>query len=352
MCVCLLTTQSKPRHSSQVGNRHAISNVLLLPAKYTIAQCYDIIPNGPHSLTRFDLASIAINAAYFLHSSRDFCRKKSAKNRKKIIHRYLGEQQSDCPDVDTLGLSFATCKKIFVQLPLAEVYNCMVVCKEWRSLIDTCAFWRAYVAYHYDNSLRDPKRGTFMCLWKHNAPVCRGAFGTGTYGRQNGYPDVQEEYVFRPFPDVWRCGVVVPHSMLPAEGSIDTFHYYIQAMHWTQRVRWKIKSCKLQSQVRVCLFQWTRDRIATGKEVLDIYNAHEDIVRTSIETKDLTRSELKNCFTLLKDRFDYEFFSWFVDRVEYRSVVFDCSKEQVQPCPCFIITQVAPGWVGGLLYSV
>ena len=83
------------------------------------------------------------------------------------IFRLIGCVLGIEPDVVSLGFPFQVCKKIFVQLSLTDLGNCMLVCKEWRSLIDTCHFWQSYILQHYDWALAEPFRWSVISHWKH-----------------------------------------------------------------------------------------------------------------------------------------------------------------------------------------
>ena len=94
----------------------------------------------------------------------------------------------------------------------------------------------------------------------------------------------------------------------------------------------------------------------SGKEVLDIFNLHPEIVKSSTETRELKRDELRSNYNLISGQkngkqFNMDIYYWFVERVGKGAIVCQCDLAYVEPAPCFILTHIAAGWVGGILYA-
>ena len=261
------------------------------------------------------------------------------------------------PDVESLQLPFQTCKKIFLNLPLRDLANCMLVCKEWRSLIDTCAFWRLYTNYHYNFMLGKPERASPLAEWKYN-PTC---LKTRPAVLVNNKPVVQAKYVFRPFPDYCACGIVVPYTLSPPDGGLGTYHSFLQAIQLVKQLRDELDYFKQSSRIEVVLFQWFKENLPSSKEVLEIFNTHVDIIYNCNSARALTRTEFKNSYQMLMmespgqgigiPRISYELYSHIADWVQDCVIVFDTNRNVVQPAPCFILTPLSDGWMGGILYA-
>ncbi len=285
-----------------------------------------------------------------------FCRKKN-----KRIHRvlslstYLNDNLT--PDVETLQLPFQACKKIFLHLSLQDLANCMLVCKEWRSLIDTCAFWRLYTDYHYNFMPKKPERASPLAEWKYNASCLRTRHTVFVHNK----PVVQAKYIFRPFPDCCACGIVVPYTMTPPDGGLGTYHTFLQAIDLVKQLRDDLDYFKQFSRIEVVLFQWFKQNLPSSKEVLELFNCHPDIIASCDSARALTQTEFKNSYQKLMmelpgqglglPRLSYELFCHISDWVQDCVLIFETNRNVVLPAPCFILTPLCDGWMGGIMYA-
>lgn len=288
-----------------------------------------------------------VNKRYLLQTKRDSPRN----NRKLCIYRVLGYFPGKSPDVDTLGFPFSVCKRIFLALTLADLGSCMLVCKEWRSLIDTCDFWRAYIRRNYVSRPKEPSENSALHWWKYSQ-------ADGVTSRADAdYAD--GPYVFRPFPDLWACDVIVPSGTEPPTGSVDVYHNFVRAVAILRRVHEKIACYGLGNIVHACLFRWTRaDFKPSPCDVMDAFNAHV-LLRHDVEAGSSGIAD-DSARVAPPHGVDYRGQNCFVDvfsscfQLGTRSwiVAFHCSHELLDPAPGFIVTLLSQGWVGGVLYAV
>lgn len=224
-------------------------------------------------------------------------------------------------------------------------------------MIDTCAFWRLYTDYHYSFMPVQPERASPLADWKYN-PSCLKTRPTITI---NNKPVIQAKYVFRPFPDFCKCGIVVPNTMNPPDGGLSTYHSFLQAMQRVKQLREDLDYFKQASRIEVVMFQWFKKNLPSSREVLEIFNAHLDVIKNCDSARALTRTEFKNSYQRLMmenptqgigiPRLSYELYCHLADWVRDCVIVFDTSRSVVFPAPCFVLTPLADGWMGGILYA-
>ena len=254
----------------------------------------------------------------------------------------------DVADVETLGLPFSVCRRIFVSLELPDLGNCMLVCKEWRSLIETCTFWSHYRRQHYRHWVVEPPAGTFLSEWYFVS--VRRHFGQSLAPEWTKGDD--DDSMFYPFPQMWKCGIIVPHKLLPPEGTLDVYHSFLFAAHWLETLQPVLRDFRLEYQAGICLFQWTQQRMPTAKEVLDIFNANPLIVQHTENVRDFDRYEI---VSYLQDNplrgMDTNFLHWLIRRSGHRVLAFQVDEQLVAPSPGFILTHLSTGWVGGVIFA-
>ena len=260
----------------------------------------------------------------------------------------VGALQYDMSDVETLSLPFRVCAHIFVHLSLPDIASCMLVCKEWRSLIDTCWFLRFYLRHHFN---LDPIPTSEFCpvLSQWKIPL-------GTDSTSNCVNDAR--CVFTHFPVQWKCGIVLPQDAPRPDGSIVVYHAFLQAVAWLARVREKIRESNLSNRVEVCMLNWTRDRLPLPKEVLSMFHVNTANVQTQNTSKELTKQELFCYYGILTKRhngctLDSTFYHWLVNITSGKSMIFDCSCKTTDfPAMGFFLTKLSTDCIGGLIYSM
>ena len=255
----------------------------------------------------------------------------------------------DTSDVETLALPFHVCAAIFVHLTLPDLARCMLVCKEWRSLIDTCWFLRFYLQSHFDLDPIAPGTdvGPVLSRWKLKSEPDTA-----------NITDVSDDCVFTQFPIQWKCGIVLPADAPRPEGNIDVLHACLQTVSWLTRVRERIRDSHLSDRVEVCMLYWTRDSMPLPKEVLRMFHVNTDNIHTQSASKELTKQELFCYYGILTKRhngctLDSALYHWLISTTSGKSIIFDCScKTWACPTMAFFLTRLSADWIGGLIYSI
>lgn len=158
---------------------------------------------------------------------------------------------------------------------------------------------------------------------------------------------------------MWNCDIVVPYGLEPPDGTVEKLHHFLHAMRWMEKLRMKIDELDVRKELNIepCLMPWAKDRMPTPREVLDVFNAHIEIIRSAYDARTLNPQELRAYYGLLRTRYRGPKFSdalyyWFTDHAHRENLIFDCDADVVDPTPSFILTRLAPGWVGGAIYAV
>ena len=185
----------------------------------------------------------------------------------------------------------------------------------------------------------------------------------------NNKPVVQGNYVFRPFPDCCKCGIVVPYTLSPPDGGLMIYHSFLRAIWLVQKLHEDLQYFKQSSRIEVVLFQWYRPNLPTSKDVLEVFNAHPDIIERCLSARALTKTEFKHSYQMLmtshdqmtpsgnltspgtSPRFSFELYSHLAEWVSDCVLLVECDVTTVQPTPCFILTPLSEGWMGGILYA-
>eukprot|EP00918_Siedleckia_nematoides_P045969 GHVU01100800.1.p1 GENE.GHVU01100800.1~~GHVU01100800.1.p1 ORF type:complete len:339 (-),score=17.60 GHVU01100800.1:222-1238(-) len=281
--------------------------------------------------------------------------KDKLKRSRSSIFRVIGLVMGIEPDVVSLGFPFKVCQKIFVQLSLPDLANCMLVCKEWRSLIDTCHFWQRYILQHYDWALAEPSRWSVLAHWKHRVYSLQVMSSVNLHSQ---HPvEVIKFHAFSPFPDYWRCGTLVPYEHIPEMGTLEACNRYIKDMNWLRRVREKLHQYKLTDFTEVCMLPWSKPALPRPEEVLAAFGGHPHLIQTVHNCRVIPKSELLNSHGLLSmrykgPRFHPKFFDWFAAHTGDYSILFDCNMHLIDPAPSFLVTVLSSGYLGGLIYAI
>ena len=285
------------------------------------------------------------------------------------VQVYTGDDDHQCPppDVETLaGLTLDAFRRICVWLSLTDVRNCMETCKEWRSALDAREFWRSYLRHRYSFELDEPPPTSPFALWTYarfpaidndendNSDPARWRRSAGSNSKMSKLP-----YIVKPEPDRWRYGVVVPHGLLPPDGSVDSYHPFVRAMDRVGRLREDLRNRHTAVMAEVCLFQWPRDRLPTPREVMDVFGFHIQISQSepmlAIEVK--AGEIIQRAAIVLSDKsgkyppFLADVMRLLASLTNERTLFFQCSRDVVRPALGVLITWFADGWMGGVIYG-
>ncbi len=92
---------------------------------------------------------------------------------------------------------------------------------------------------------------------------------------------------------------MVPHGLLPPDGSVDVYHSFVKAMDGVRQLREALRASHPAVMAEVCLFQWSRDRLPGSREVLDIFGFHVRIAQVNISIFTYKLSEYCRATSLL-----------------------------------------------------
>ena len=129
-------------------------------------------------------------------------------------------------------------------------------------------------------------------------------------------------------------------------------------MRWLEKMEKLLQQLNCHNKMHGCLIPWFKERMPSSKEILSILGAHKELVRTCPDASPLTKQEMKIYYGMLKksyrgsNNFDSKIYEFTLNNVRDKAIIFDCNVDLVDPVPSFILTKLAPGWVGGLLYSI
>lgn len=269
----------------------------------------------------------------------------------KYLHQKQIEKDSS-PVVDTLGLSNELYFRIMSYLSCNDLAACMLVCKEWRSLIDRCVFLREYISNKYNFSRCPFVKKSFIHLWK--CTYLKSINLKPSNERSNA---IFIPRVFDKFPMMWSCGIVVPRGVISPIGSILTYHYFIKAMNILLSLYKAISDCKLTDQYAVFMIPWKKVRLPASCEILSILDFNERIIEFVIKEKYLTESEMRNYYNLIrpmynKEKLNKHIYDTFISNAPEKFIVFDCFTRKMEASPAFIASKLSDEWVGGILYAV
>ncbi|XP_078347421.1 uncharacterized protein LOC144632613 isoform X2 [Oculina patagonica] len=256
--------------------------------------------------------------------------------------------------------------KIVLFLPLPDVCNCMLVCKEWKDLLSSEQFSKNYVLSHYDFNDEEEQSGhlqvwttpdEWFYYWDENA-------------------DKSNLYVFSDPPKRWKCGIV--HLADYSLGSDKELKYkdLQKAVYILARIQTAAEELELDCRaygnegtgvVETCLFPWSKDTLPTAEDIITLFHfnpeMHRDpMVDEEIEEEDeededndpeeanVSWNTLGTCYGVDVKKAN-TFFDW-LKPIFTPMIRIGIGCDAMNPVPCFILAELAPGWVGGVLTSL
>ena len=271
---------------------------------------------------------------------------------------------------------------MFSGLKTRDVLHCMQVCKSWKNQLSDRVFWKEYVKKNFDLTVESD-------VEKLEGPIYQWA-KSNIWACYFEHHDEEDAYVIRPFPSMWKCGVVVPDGLDPP--SFDTKHLQglCRSLEILVHVRKGTKEFGLVcgsectgnegwNELSVVLMPWEGDEIIPNALTIfskifqfyqEIWENPQSICSKSFDEKlyfhldEHPRDErpkracLNNVFgrpsqNFWKDKeYSYEkeldFFTW-LQNIMVPSRRYIAGESKMNPVAEFFITALAPGWVGGIL---
>lgn len=251
--------------------------------------------------------------------------------------------------------------KIVVFLPLKDVRSCMLVCKQWQELLSSQQFWKNYYALsHIDCSDEENPTGhlkswqdpdCFYCYWDENE-------------------DKSNIYVFSEPPKRWKCGIIhLSNFTLQSCQDIKykDFFYAVRILMRIQKAATELElDCgafgnESDGVVEVCLFPWNKDSLPTAEDIIKLFHfnpkmCEDPLTDSEVPNEDGDDEDDEASWNTLRSFSDDKekamiFFDWLkIVFIPFVRIVIGCDK--MNPVPCFILAQLSPGWVGGVLTSL
>ncbi|XP_013386788.1 uncharacterized protein LOC106156208 [Lingula anatina] len=150
---------------------------------------------------------------------------------------------------------------------LKDVLRCLRVCKTWSRILNRVSFWKRYVQSHYDlEAADDPSSDEVLANWQGDRFFI--------YFVEEGNP---EYYVFKPFPVLLKCGIIVGSGFKLPDGDTGQ-HFATLTIAVDKLLTLKKKSAKFECNVMaygnegdgphaIWLMPWNDSGMPSGKEV-------------------------------------------------------------------------------------
>lgn len=123
--------------------------------------------------------------------------------------------------------------------------------------------------------------------------------------------------------------------------------------------------------VETCLFPWSEDTLPTAEDVISLYGFNPEMQSDPLvddqagdgengdgdDSDEEEESERSVRWKSLSTSYDvdvekaHSFFNW-MKKIFSPLIQIAIGCESMNPVPCFILAQIAPGWVGGVLTSL
>ncbi|XP_028397376.1 uncharacterized protein LOC114521157 isoform X2 [Dendronephthya gigantea] len=285
---------------------------------------------------------------------------------------------------------------IFLHLSLRDVLRCVQVCKSWKILLNDKYFWKMYIQRNFDLGIK--------CDFSNEGPMAQWSDKWHCYF-EDDVDNKDDIYVMRPFPSMWNCRVVHPHGLDPLSGDVKTLQGLCRSLEILIYMRNESSrlgmcndtrcSAKYKGKHDICavLFPWDKEDLPTPLELLDeIFHFHPQIFAYYFnypnDMGELQENKLN--FHLVRDNTpdssDYEedeehdldekpclnricemdfpdkdtmqkfedcqkFYKWLQPIMDPSLTVY-AGEEKFNPVAVFMVTHLAPGWVGGALTAV
>lgn len=249
--------------------------------------------------------------------------------------------------------------KIVIFLPLKDVSNCMLVCKHWHELLSSGLFWKNYVQKNFDISDEEFPTGHLQ-VWQDP--------DFAYYWDDN--EDKSNIYVFSEPPRRWKCGIVHPANFTIESHKDIKYKDFLRAVRILLRIQEAATELELDcgaygnesdGEVEVCLIPWNKDSLPRAEDIINFFHFNPEMCEDPSTESEVPSDdedcddELVSWNTLRSFSDDKQkaktFFNWFKKTfTPFVRILIGCDK--MNPVPFFILAQLSPGWVGGVLTSL
>ncbi|XP_020619006.1 uncharacterized protein LOC110056803 [Orbicella faveolata] len=228
-------------------------------------------------------------------------------------------------------------------------------------LLSTSYFWRNYLNHYFDFNDEDDERLTGMLHELGSSWF----FGWG-HGVVQG---LSEGDLFEELPRRWKSGVI--HPVGPdVRNKVQDYKAMYEALYQLQKLQDEVNEREIvyigasqnsgECPVDTLLFHWENDKLPSQEEVMEIFhfntNLQLDIRYERSEKNFAEENELDRVFKcrrqLPSESSFYETLPKVLDGFIKVHVDYQGRSQTFRPCPVFILTQLSPGWCGGVLTGV
>ncbi|XP_078346773.1 uncharacterized protein LOC144632041 [Oculina patagonica] len=250
-------------------------------------------------------------------------------------------------------------EKVVAFLPLSDVCNCMLVCKEWKELLSSELFCKNYVLSHYDFNDEEEPSGHLL-TW--SSPD-----NWTWYWNENA--DCSNVYVFSDPPKRWKCGIIHLANYTLGSDKELKYKHLLKAVYILARIQTAAHKLALDCWafgnegggfVETCLFPWNKETLPTAEDVIALFHFNPEMhrypmVNEEIEKRDYYEDGHPSWNTITSYSDDVKeaetFFNW-LEKLFFPMIQIGIGCERMNPVPCFILAKLAPGWVGDVLTSL
>lgn len=114
--------------------------------------------------------------------------------------------------------------------------------------------------------------------------------------------------------------------------------------------------------VEVCLFPWTKDTLPNPEDIISLFHFNPEMSKDPLTDTEIPEEEDEdeddestswNTITSFSDdkKKATAFFNWLKEIFNpFIRIAIGC--ESMNPVPCFMLAQLTPGWVGGVLTAL
>lgn len=323
-------------------------------------------------------------------------RKLSSDDVQQPSFNYLASLEAEKPSFpDTVvsgkNLNAELLYQIMSSLSTKDVLNCMEVCKFWKMVLSEKYFWKMLIYQQFDLTL--------MSDVKDESP-----FGQWSDPEEwfCYYDNEDDSYVIRPFPSMWKCGVVHPAGLDPMSGDVKSLQGFSRSLEILTHMRKGTKIFSIYSgnecsasegcdHICEVLFPWSEEELPGPTTILTkIFQFHPEICEQYLNKDDQgeRRSgklhyhlpstpdgdddddnehdlEDKPCLNRIFGFGSYseeegqsasleeahKFYTW-LQKIMVPTITVYAGEEKLNPVAVFFLTKLAPGWVGGALTGV
>ncbi|CAB3985676.1 Hypothetical predicted protein [Paramuricea clavata] len=282
--------------------------------------------------------------------------------------------------------------------PVWSPYKKRNINKIEKTMLSEKCFWKMYVQKHFDLGIKSdlsnegPMAQWSGPVWTANGKVEPQSDGTWECLFSEDEEDDDDIYLIRPFPSMWNCRVFHPYGLDPFSGDVRSLQGFSRSLEILTYMRSEASRLGMHSEStwdedhEICavIFPWDKQELPTTLELLngvfhfhpEIYNHYADLSPEGYSTLNenmlifhipqdvglihdcAIRPCLNSIFGVSAPKTDEPwrlrdsraFYEW-LQPIMCPSFTAYVGDDVFSPMALYMLTQLAPGWVGGALTS-